>query len=110
MNYDEDCFYYYLREERNGGMHRIGCVAFMKNSDGTVTRGVSMCSRLDKFDSNKAKAIAKKMMIASDKGCLTLVSSDYRGKNRTSPVDMFYKCKYHDAPTSEEMKIMNFSK
>lgn len=52
--------HYYLREKKSdrtrGGM--FGCVVVDINDDGTVNRGVSVCSHRDKFDKTIALNIA----------------------------------------------------
>ena len=48
-------FFYYLKDEQN---NKIGCVAVNENENGTVNRGVSICSKTDKFNKTKARGIA----------------------------------------------------
>lgn len=64
-NNQENVHYYHLRyiAEKNGKRYRIpyGTVAYRYNSDGTVNRGISLCSLMDNFDkrTGKAKALGR---------------------------------------------------
>lgn len=57
-----EIFFYYLREKKEGDGsrkgHPFGCVAFKRDQDGTVSRGVSICSRRDSFNFKKARGLA----------------------------------------------------
>lgn len=52
---NEEVMYYYLRDQHN---HPRGCVAMSVNPDGTVNRGVSLCSTLDVFNRAHARGLA----------------------------------------------------
>ena len=62
--------YYYLRYPKNvykdGGRHPYGCVCLLKNDNGDVARGISVCSERDDFSKkigrNKAYGYAVKAL------------------------------------------------
>lgn len=51
----EEVMYYYLRDQHNNPR---GCVAMSVNPDGTVNRGVSLCSMWDTFNKAHARGLA----------------------------------------------------
>lgn len=61
-NSNRKYFFYYLRQHvenspsKNG--HPFGCVCISPNDDGTVSRGVSICSPKDYFNKKKARGMA----------------------------------------------------
>ena len=55
----EEVVYYYLKNDEN---KPIGCVAIKENADGTINRGVSICSKADAFVKKCARGLAFKRM------------------------------------------------
>lgn len=51
--------FYYAREERGSGNHPIACVCIIRDKDGKMWRGTSICSKKDGFVKAKAREIAK---------------------------------------------------
>lgn len=52
--------FYYAREERGSGNHPIACVCIIRDKDGKMWRGTSICSKKDGFVKAKAREIAKR--------------------------------------------------
>ena len=68
---------FYIREVRNGGFHRIGCV-MMKRVNATHFRvGWSLCNKADRFNAVQAKRIAKIKL--RDKPQIVSIRSDSQG-------------------------------
>lgn len=104
-----ETFFYYLKDE-NGKAY--GCVAFCENEDGTINRGISICSKEDAFRKVTARGIAEKRMHDAIKKKKSFNHFGYYyGVNRTSPdvffgKDIFiYKSAYSVAPTVKEYRI-----
>ena len=102
-----EIYYYYLKDE-NGKSY--GCVAFCKNSDGTITRGVSLCSMKDSFKKITARGIALKRMNDAMKTKTSKLFHVYYGSHPACPAydDVFiYKSAYCVAPTEKEHRILH---
>ena len=69
--------YYYLRKQANGGSMPFGCVAFRRNGDGTVNRGVSLCSTRDNFNRQHARGLALKRLLDAEKAGLATYFQNY---------------------------------
>ena len=69
--------YYYLRKQANGGSMPFGCVAFRRNGDGTVNRGVSLCSTRDNFNRQHARGLALKRLLDAEKAGLAAYFQKY---------------------------------
>lgn len=52
--------YYYAREKRGSGNHPIACVCIIRDKDGQMWRGVSICSKKDGFVKATARKVAKR--------------------------------------------------
>lgn len=52
--------FYYAREKRGSGSHPIACVCIIRDKDGKMWRGVSICSKKDGFVKATARNIAKR--------------------------------------------------
>ena len=52
--------FYYAREGRGSGNHPIACVCIIRDEDGKMWRGVSICSKKDGFVKDTARKIAKR--------------------------------------------------
>ena len=99
--------FYYLKDE-NGKSY--GCVAFCENADGTITRGVSLCSKEDSFKKITARGIALKRMNDAIKNKNSKLFHIYYGSHPTCPTfdDVFiYKSAYAVAPTAKEYRILH---
>lgn len=73
----EDLFYF-IRKERDGGMHPYITVCLHKNADGTVNRGVAICSDKDNFCRAKGKSIARNRLVSAEMLGLNICPSDGR--------------------------------
>lgn len=102
-----EILYYYLRDE---GKHPYGCVAITDNGDGTIKRGVSICSKKDNFCKPYARALALKRLKQTEKvkcGYFRI----YFGENGKCPVDdmekfQFNKWERNAKPTEFEQRIL----
>ena len=52
--------FYYAREKRGSGNHPIACVCIIRDKDGQMWRGTSICSKKDGFVKATARKIAKR--------------------------------------------------
>ena len=99
---------YYIRDEKNVP---IGAVVLTVHENGKVSRGVSMCSTVDKFSKDRAKKIAfsrlkaalgKKMNI---RPCVPYNGVDEKKHSRVCPFD--YYGFFEDEPTKFEYRMMH---
>lgn len=101
-----DVFYYYLRDEGN---HPYGCVAIqrMASSD-RICRGVSLCSKRDRFDRRRARGIALNRLNMAFESMFGEPFGSYHGKNPTCPADGngFGKYDCGVEPTEYERRIL----
>lgn len=104
---DSEIFYYYLRDEFD---RPYGCVAIKENGDGTIKRGVSICSKEDNFSKSYARALALKRLNLSDKiaKCYFKI---YFGENGSCPLENmdtlpFLKWERNAKPTERERRIL----
>ncbi len=116
---DKNVFFYYLKKEREDGFeHPYGTVCIKKNDDGTVNRGIAICSTSDNFNKKIGREISFARMnkaICKKITCDNFMDYYYFGNSYTSkfPIvsylgDNFkYKCYYHVEPTKKEYRIMN---
>ena len=125
MDMDEVRFYYLRGEKRP-----FGCVAFVVNDDGTVTRGVSLCSIKDNFDRRRARGLAYKRLEKAKSLGRDMKFKEYNYEKASVPLRRitnpmlreavaingfaflktedkmhFYSGCYHHRPTSLERKI-----
>lgn len=103
--------YYYLKYE-NGQPY--GCVAFRENEDGTVNRGVSLCSETDSFKKMIGRGLALKRLLEAEKNKQSVEWGVYDGDWNTCPTKideadkLLDDCKiaYRVAPTAKEHRIL----
>jgi hypothetical protein len=103
--------FYYLRDE-NGKSY--GCVAFCENEDGTVNRGISICSKEDAFKKVAARGIALKRMNDAIKRKESFDHFGYYYGDKQSCPDCFeagkdifqYKSAYAVKSTAKEHRIL----
>ena len=77
MMENDEVRYYYLKRRVSGGSMPFGCVAFRKNEDGTVNRGVSLCSTRDNFNKMHARGLAMKRLLDAEKAGLDTYFGEY---------------------------------
>ena len=113
----EDVMFYYLRDDHN---HPRGCVAMSVNDDGTVNRGVSLCSTIDQFDRAHARGLAVKRLQDALKIKENMAFDKYYGRkgtkapywelshcNADNAVVVVYKVHFKAIPTEFERKMLN---
>ena len=113
----EDVMFYYLRDDHN---HPRGCVAMSVNQDGTVNRGVSLCSMMDSFNRAHARGLAMKRLNEAVKAQSNLAFEKYYGCrgvmapswelthcNRDNASIVSYKMHFKANPTEFEKKMIN---
>ena len=84
----KEVFYYYLRDEQQKA---YGCVAINENDDGTINRGVSLCSHGDVFVKRCARNIAFQRLQEAMKKKKSIPFNRYNGFARGTmncPVDL----------------------
>jgi len=109
---EREVFYYYLKDEND---KPYGCVAMCENEDGTINRGVSLCSTKDTFKKVCARGLAFKRMNDAIKTQKTEYFSEYNGipmNGLNCPVDITeqvfaVKFAYAVTPTAKEHRILH---
>lgn len=110
-NYNE-IVYYYLREEKNADGSKgkpYGVVAVKENFNGTVNRGVSLCSKEDTFNKKAGRGIALKRLMKAEKEKKTTEFPKYYGTNAGNIYNIPFntKCGYHSEMTISEYRMFN---
>ena len=104
-------FFYYIKDENN---NKIGCVAVNENEDGTINRGVSICSKVDKFNKTKARGIAYSRLINVCNTKTNVTFNEYTGD--TSKIlfpkipeiyEIVFKEHYHVTPSAKEFRMLH---
>lgn len=109
---DYEVFYYYLKGENQ---KPYGCVAIMENPDGTINRGVSLCSKTDAFVKRCARGLAFKRMMDAFKNKTTTTFNRYNEhaiNDCNCPVDLNKmefdtRSAYSVNPTPKEYRILH---
>lgn len=111
---EREVFYYYLKDEND---KLYGCVAICENEDGTINRGVSLCSTKDTFKKVRARGLAFKRMNDAIKTKSIMAFNDYNSDTLPKtglncPVsfnDAEFNTKYAYAvePTAKEHRILH---
>lgn len=108
---EQEIVYYYLKDEQN---HPFGCVAIYENEDGTINRGISLCSTQDAFKKACARGLAFKRLNAAmnsktsikfakhhDESCVR-ISCPIKFNSLTE-----FKSAYHVEPTKQEYRMLH---
>ncbi len=114
--------YYYLRYQHN---IPLGCLAIEKKADGTVNRGISICSELDRFDRACARGIALQRLNIAKRDEKNVEFNKYNGEGsgvrhmpvwdltHTNVADKMdignliaFKCTFRDQPTQFEKRML----
>jgi hypothetical protein len=113
----EDVIFYYLRDRKlnpNDSTAKkgvpIGVVAVRENEDGTVNRGVSICSRKDRYDKNAGRGIALKRLITAETICRSIPFGEYVGdedKKMMRDINFKYHTDFHAEITPEEYRMFH---
>ena len=69
METSKDLVFYYLRKSDGEQVHPYGVVAVRMNCDGTVNRGISICSPNDEFRKQVGRGIAYSWLIKAETAC-----------------------------------------
>lgn len=112
----EDVMYYYLRTETkiNGKVCRTpyGTVALRRNEDGTVNRGISMCSTKDNFCRKTGRKIAFSNLMKVENKEVNIERKPYCGHPLFANMPFepglgnVFSGYYHCEPTSLEIEIL----
>lgn len=107
--------FYFLRNEPNDNRSSkgqpYGVVAIRLNEDGTVNRGISVCSKYDLFNKNVGKGLALSRLLKAEKLCRSVdVFENYVGDNEDNHVPFIkniyqYKCCFHEPILDNEHRI-----
>ena len=113
---EREVFYYYLKDEND---KPYGCVAMCENEDGTINRGVSLCSTKDTFKKVCARGLAFKRMNDAIKTESTVAFNEYNSnvlpkdglncpvKFNDSEEVINTKYAYAIMPTAKEHRILH---
>lgn len=114
MSENDKVMFYYLREEKksndNGRGRPFGVVAVRENADGTVNRGVSMCSPSDKYNKRAGRGIALKRLLEADMICRSVPFANYRGVDAKKKITHFpfdYKIDFNAKITDSEYRMFH---
>lgn len=113
MNDVENIVFYYLRknDNANGRGTPYGVVAVRENEDGTVNRGVSLCSPDDKYDKNAGRGIALKRLIKAESDKRSTEFGVYTGVREKKKMDydipFSLKSAFHELITKEEHRMFH---
>ena len=116
MNLDGVMFYY-LRDERMNindkkakkGMP-FGVVAIRENEDGTVNRGVSICSPGDRYNKVAGRGIALKRLMEAEEKKDNIPFGYYTGeecKQKITNFPFMFKSSYRDVITKFEHRMFH---
>ena len=108
---EREIVYYYLRHDDG---HPYGCVAIKENDDGTINRGVSLCSLNDKFVKATARGVAIKRLNDAEKHKSSTKFDIYAGAYQNMGIPILigccyfnYKSEYHVEPTKKEYRMLH---
>lgn len=108
----KEVYYYYLRNEEQ---KPYGCVAISENEDGTINRGVSICSTTDIFLKKCARGLAFKRMKEAVKNKNTVHFNRYNSYAEKKPLcpadfealEFDTKSAYAVTPTAKEYRMLH---
>ena len=113
----EDVIFYYLRNSelnKNDTTAKkgvpIGVVAVRENEDGTVNRGVSVCSIHDRYDKNAGRGIALQRLLAAETNCRSVPFAKFTGdedKKTMKNIPFDYKSDFHAEITPQEYRMFH---
>ena len=113
---NEILFYYLRNNELNKNDllakkgQPFGVVAIRENEDGTINRGVSVCSPKDRYDKKAGRGIAlKRLLLAEEKQC-NVEFGVYTGREDRKNLGMtpfFESSSYRVNPTPEEYRMLH---
>lgn len=111
-----EVIFYYLRDNELNKKDKcakkgqpFGVVAMRLNEDGTINRGVSICSPCDKFDKKAGRGIALKRLMDSEKSEDSKFFGVYFGKTENMNIfniPFVECCAYHVKPTESEHRML----
>lgn len=114
-NFDKVMFYY-LRENKhpndksNGRGVPFGVVAVRENPDGTVNRGVSICSPTDRYNKKAGRGIALKRLLKAETDCRSTPFGKYNGMDEKKKITHFpfaYKSDFNAEITESEHRMFH---
>lgn len=98
---------YYLRDPQQKHLP-VGCVAICENSDGTINRGVSLCSYRDNFSKRRARNLATARLSLACKGMDIRFGKYYGRKAICMPDCPFeHSSQCNVKPTEYEYRILH---
>lgn len=113
MENSDDLGFYYLRHLKDGQVHPFGVVAVRMNLDGTVNRGISICSPNDEFKKKIGRGIAYSRLIEAETACHNVRKfKDYQGEDdkqliRVSEIPFEYAGEFNQVPSESEYRMFN---
>ena len=115
-NFEEVMFYYLRDESLNANDKRakkgspFGVVAIRENADGTVNRGISICSPGDKYNKVAGRGLALKRLIEAETKKENIPFGVYTGKEESKNITnmpFVYKSYYRDVITKFEHRMFH---
>lgn len=115
-NFDKVMFYY-LRDnnknpnDKSGGRGvPFGVVAVRENPNGTVNRGVSICSPSDRYNKKAGRGIAFKRLLKAETDCRSTPFAKYNGvdeKKKITNLPFAYKSDFNAEITEGEHRMFH---
>lgn len=115
-NMDNVLFYYLRDNELNKNDKEavkgvpFGVVAVRENADGTVNRGVSICSPTDRFNKKAGRGIALKRLFEAENLCKSIPFGVYTGveaKKKITNYPFACKCDFNAEITKAEHRMFH---
>lgn len=103
-------YFYYIRGARN---QPVACAAITEVENGKIARGISICSKRDRFNKPAARQIAAYRLQVALASQLSVPFAKYAGKHATRPVEadevpeLRMKMSYGIKPTLYENRILH---
>jgi len=110
--------YYYLRDFKT--YQPYACIAINQNDDGTVDRGISICSSEDQFDKKLARSKSRgRLLHAAYKKCNSELINNKNVDNvnkylawantidQSKKYNLMFKSSYNSVATASEIRMLN---
>ena len=117
MDNFDDVMFYYLRDENKNQNDKsakkgvpFGVVAVRENENGTVNRGVSICSPSDRYNKKAGRGIALKRLIEAETKCRSIPFGNYNGtddKKKITHLPFNYKSDFNAEITKSEYRMFH---
>ena len=113
METSEDLGFYYLKRSEGKQIKPYGVVAVRMNCDGTVNRGISICSPNDEFRKKVGRGIAYSRLIKAETACHNVGKFEvYNGTDdkkliRLEDIPFEYHGEFNQKPSETEYRMFH---